>query len=966
MDQLLPSDALECSVCLEQFDATARALPCQHTFCRRCLDDIVQTHKELRCPECRVLVQVPLSELPPNILLMRILESMKTAPPRTNTTTTTTTIHNQLPWPPSLQPLGRLNPHVMDGPPLTQAPPPPLLSSSSSSYPRPYTYFTTSDRGGGVGVGRGVPYGSDSLGSSYGGGGGGGSLGRGGGGQDVSVSGGVSISSSSVSGSGSGSSGFSMTSSPSSQSQQQQQHITPTPTISHHRQTSLQPCAKALYNYERKETGDLSFKKGDVILLRKKIDSNWYQGELNNQTGFFPASYVQVITPLPSHIPQCKALYDFKMTNDEERDCLTFNKGEIITVLRRVDENWAEGKLGARIGIFPLSFVDLNAAAKTLMKFSLNAQQGPSRLAPPTPTSMEGETPTPLILGEVGGGGANPPPSSCTSLLDSSSSSSSVVTSPDPSLTSPTSTSPPGPAPPTPPMAAPPLLRGANNTRHQREKRHSFTAPPRTLNPSPPHSPASPHRHSIEIISPSEDNSSGPTAPSGPVVDVRLSAFLSPTLLSLTTAINQVIESRASTFYVALYSYRGRKGDELELRKGYIYTVSEKCQDGWFKGRCLTTERTGVFPGNYVQLAKPQMLEAYLAKRGVRLCGQSRSNSDNSSSTSPGVVSYTRPRPGQSGDGSRGPVSGGGSSNSTSAASLPPELPPRSVSSSVEGPPSLRPSAAHTTSLSWHATSPTPHSYSSTQRSVSGVSNAVSPPPNVALGEPNSTVTGASTPTKATDRKNSKDRGSSSGGSSGGGGMSLMRKFTGSSSKKKSKSPPPSYSMDNPVFEDPTIITTTSTTTATTHHAHTRSGSCPGTLVGGVGAGGSCRLRARERPGVVLASLVMRARSGSNPDTGGHPPSSSSSSSPSSTLTPTPSTTDSNTDTPRRKKTPAPLVKERFRCIVPYPPNSEYELELQLGDIIYVHKKREDGWYKGTLQRTGKTGLFPASFVDSC
>lgn len=39
---------------------------------------------------------------------------------------------------------------------------------------------------------------------------------------------------------------------------------------------------------------DLSFKKGDVIILRKKIDSNWYQGELNNQLGFFPASYVQV------------------------------------------------------------------------------------------------------------------------------------------------------------------------------------------------------------------------------------------------------------------------------------------------------------------------------------------------------------------------------------------------------------------------------------------------------------------------------------------------------------------------------------------------------------------------------------------------------------------------------------------------------------------------------------------------
>ncbi len=60
-----------------------------------------------------------------------------------------------------------------------------------------------------------------------------------------------------------------------------------------------------------------------------------------------------------------------------------------------------------------------------------------------------------------------------------------------------------------------------------------------------------------------------------------------------------------------------------------------------------------------------------------------------------------------------------------------------------------------------------------------------------------------------------------------------------------------------------------------------------------------------------------------------------------------------------------PLVRERYRCVVPYPPNNEYELELQIGDIVYVHKKRDDGWFKGTLQRTGKTGLFPGPFVES-
>nr|XP_009675549.1 PREDICTED: E3 ubiquitin-protein ligase SH3RF1 [Struthio camelus australis] len=60
-----------------------------------------------------------------------------------------------------------------------------------------------------------------------------------------------------------------------------------------------------------------------------------------------------------------------------------------------------------------------------------------------------------------------------------------------------------------------------------------------------------------------------------------------------------------------------------------------------------------------------------------------------------------------------------------------------------------------------------------------------------------------------------------------------------------------------------------------------------------------------------------------------------------------------------------PVVCERCRVVVSYPPQSEAELELKEGDIVFVHKKREDGWFKGTLQRNGKTGLFPGSFVES-
>lgn len=62
---------------------------------------------------------------------------------------------------------------------------------------------------------------------------------------------------------------------------------------------------------------------------------------------------------------------------------------------------------------------------------------------------------------------------------------------------------------------------------------------------------------------------------------------------------------------------------------------------------------------------------------------------------------------------------------------------------------------------------------------------------------------------------------------------------------------------------------------------------------------------------------------------------------------------------------PLGICFPRYRVVVSYPPQSEAEIELKEGDVVFVHKKREDGWYKGTLQRNGRTGLFPGSFVES-
>lgn len=78
MDEQSLNELLECSVCLDRLDHTSKVLPCQHTFCRRCLEEIVSTKGELRCPECRYLVEIPVEDLPSNILLIRLLEGIKT------------------------------------------------------------------------------------------------------------------------------------------------------------------------------------------------------------------------------------------------------------------------------------------------------------------------------------------------------------------------------------------------------------------------------------------------------------------------------------------------------------------------------------------------------------------------------------------------------------------------------------------------------------------------------------------------------------------------------------------------------------------------------------------------------------------------------------------------------------------------------------------------------------------------
>uniref|UniRef100_A0A667Z4M6 RING-type E3 ubiquitin transferase n=1 Tax=Myripristis murdjan TaxID=586833 RepID=A0A667Z4M6_9TELE len=637
-------DLLECSVCLERLDTTAKVLPCQHTFCRRCLENIVSSRNELRCPECRILVDCGVDDLPANILLVRLLDGIKQRPLR-------------------------------------------------------------GSGGGGVGAGGRQPLAGGSL---------------------QGYAAGISAS---PPGSGIRELPIATRSSP----------VKNLPAL---------PCGKALYSYEGKEPGDLQFAKGDIIILRRKVDDNWYHGELNGCHGFLPASYIQLLRPLSQTPPQGKALYDFEVKDkDQDKDCLAFSKDEVLTVIRRVDDNWAEGMLGDKIGIFPILYVELNETAKQLMEIDK-----------PTPAPVPGPSSEPAPLGP------------CS----------------------------PGPSPSASPS-------NGNDSGHRRgegkknaKKRHSFTA----LSVSQRAAQLN-NRHSMEISHPVLISSSDPRA----AARIQVHSYIhTHTVIKYMYTVPQYMSqchsplksdyypppSQASRVcsalinwqghrYLALYAYKPQKADELELRKGEMYRVTEKCQDGWFKGTSLRTAASGVFPGNYVT-----------------------------------------------------PVS----------------------------------------------------------RKAGG----------------------------------------------------LLKLLSGAAAKKKPRSPPSSPPTHDPSLAGPGAVATDPAHHPHHHHHHARSGSCP---MASQGRAGSCPIES-EMAGAMGLEPLHRKSGSLDTNFPLSPPATRSFQCFHSSLL-----------------LRVTCVYGRYRVVVPYPPQSEAEIELREGDVVFVHKKREDGWYKGTLQRTGRTGLFPGSFVES-
>lgn len=73
----------------------------------------------------------------------------------------------------------------------------------------------------------------------------------------------------------------------------------PSPATTPTRGPPVMPSCQALYDFDAESAGELSFKEGDTINLKTKIDDNWYEGTLNGRTGYFPVTYVSILVPLP-------------------------------------------------------------------------------------------------------------------------------------------------------------------------------------------------------------------------------------------------------------------------------------------------------------------------------------------------------------------------------------------------------------------------------------------------------------------------------------------------------------------------------------------------------------------------------------------------------------------------------------------------------------------------------------------
>ncbi|XP_061490702.1 sorbin and SH3 domain-containing protein 1 isoform X20 [Rhineura floridana] len=173
--------------------------------------------------------------------------------------------------------------------------------------------------------------------------------------------------------------------------------------------------ARVKFDFKAQTLKELPLQKGDIVYIYKQIDQNWYEGEHHGRVGIFPQSYIELLAPTEKAQPKKTsplqvleygdAVAKFNFNGDTQVE-MSFRKGERITLIRQVDENWYEGKIPGtnRQGIFPVTYVDIlkQPVLKNMLDYAnLPFSQSPNRSLTTSPQSPSSEllfTPTPPPL----------------------------------------------------------------------------------------------------------------------------------------------------------------------------------------------------------------------------------------------------------------------------------------------------------------------------------------------------------------------------------------------------------------------------------------------------------------------------------------------------------------------------------------------------------------------------------------
>lgn len=465
---------LECPLCLEQLDTSAKVLPCQHTFCLSCLQRQEATHSQLFCPECRAPFPArTVEDLPANLLLVRLLEG--------------------------------------------------LHSSAGHSRNMHTSRYA-------------VPLARGSLRVR--------------------------------------------------QDQQQQGD----------QQGHSEAASRAsMFNHRGDTSGELVLTPRNSITTKHKVD-NSFQSNDSADSGGASVAALQAVGHMPqlqalqhqSHPPAlCRALCDFnaeEMNMEDSKYCLSFMKGDILTVIRRVDENWIEAKHGEKVGLCPQQFIEPNSVAAKLLKgkswrgsdsAEFHHQTGNGGKEKATDASNrtahyrapQVSTKTPIINALPLSNQWKQPAANSSNFHQATTGETSNI-------------------------------KPVNGFNHQGHSVHPSL-------PSAARARAHPSRVNSQRVRRQSDSNrhllqttKKMSSETPPTISM---ALVNPQMPSASAdSKNSSTQQLSISVCAVLYSYKPRRPEELELRKGEMVGVYGKFSEGWLRGLSLRTGKVGILPSNYI------------------------------------------------------------------------------------------------------------------------------------------------------------------------------------------------------------------------------------------------------------------------------------------------------------------------------------------------------------------------------